>query len=121
MPAEFAVPPPLMWRVERTSPPLRFSRLPPEDAALETGNRFDIVGVGVLYAATDPVGAFAETMAGFRPSTGVPMWAACLLGCNRRIEVDCSTNEGSENVEQYAARQEGSFVGKLPNGVEEFL
>lgn len=76
MPAEtpepaLVTPPPLMWRVERTSPPLRLARMAPLDARLETGNRFDIVGVGVLYAATEPVGAFAESLAGFRPSSSL--------------------------------------------------
>lgn len=76
MPAETHGParvaaPPLLWRVERTSPPLRLARIDPQDAALETGNRFDVAGVGVLYAATEPVGAFAETLAGFRPSSSL--------------------------------------------------
>jgi hypothetical protein len=74
MPAEPVEPavvaaPPVMWRVERTSPALRFARMAAQDAALEAGNRFDVVGVGVLYAATHPAGAFAETLAGFRPSS----------------------------------------------------
>ena len=63
--------PPLMWRVERVSDPLRFARIEAADATLETGNRFDVAGAGVLYAATAPVGAFAETLASFRPSSSL--------------------------------------------------
>lgn len=63
--------PPLMWRVEYLSPPLRFSRINAVDARLESGNRFDIAGAGVLYAATEPVGAYAETLASFRPSSSL--------------------------------------------------
>jgi hypothetical protein len=57
-----------MWRVERTSSRLRFSSLNPVDALDDrAGNRFDIPGAGVLYGATTPQGAYAETLAAFRP------------------------------------------------------
>ena len=76
MPAERPAPalvpaPPLTWRVEYLSPSLLFSRINAVDARLESGNRFDIAGAGVLYAATEPVGAFAETLASFRPSSSL--------------------------------------------------
>lgn len=74
MPTEPAVvkPSDILWRVERSEPPLRFSRINAVDAALDrAGNRFDVPGGGVLYGATDPSGAFAETLAGFRPSAKV--------------------------------------------------
>jgi hypothetical protein len=64
--------PGLLWRVERTSPPLRFSHINAVDAALpNVGNRFDVLGAGVLYAATQQEGAFAETLAGFRPGASL--------------------------------------------------
>jgi len=70
MPAELALvaaPTPL-WRVERISPALRFSRINAVDAMNErAGNRFDVPGAGVLYGATAAVGGYAETLAGFRP------------------------------------------------------
>lgn len=71
MPAELALvdPPSLLWRVERVDPALRFSRINAVDAAQDrAGNRFDVPGAGVLYGATQPQGAYAETLAGFRPS-----------------------------------------------------
>jgi hypothetical protein len=74
MPTEPAVvkPSDLLWRVERSEPPLRFSRINALDAALDrAGNCFDVPGGGVLYGATDPSGAFAETLAGFRPSAKI--------------------------------------------------
>ena len=49
--------PDVTWRVERTSPPLVFSKISPIDAAGRAGNRFDVPGAGVLYTATEPVGA----------------------------------------------------------------
>lgn len=59
--------PPLLSRVERAEPPLRFSRLNPVDALnARAGNRFDVPGAGVLYGATEATGAYAETLAGFR-------------------------------------------------------
>jgi hypothetical protein len=54
--------------VERPEPPLRFSWIGAESAAVDdVGNRFDIAGAGVLYAATTAQGALAETTAHFRP------------------------------------------------------
>lgn len=68
-PALIEVPVDPLWRVERLEPPLRFSRINSVDAAQDrAGNRFDIPGAGVLYGATGTEGAFAETLAGFRPS-----------------------------------------------------
>lgn len=75
MPAEPALlnPPNVLWRVERISPTLRFSWINAVDAESDReGNRFDVPGGGVLYAATDPRGAYAETIAQFRPSALAP-------------------------------------------------
>lgn len=58
-----------LWRVGRASQPVHFSRIDPVDAAVATaGNRFDVPGGDVMYAATDPSGSYAETLARLRPS-----------------------------------------------------
>jgi hypothetical protein len=68
-PALIEAPSEPLWRVERESPALRFSRINSVDAAQDrAGNRFDVPGAGVLYGATLAQGAFAETLAHFRPS-----------------------------------------------------
>lgn len=61
-----------LWRVGRLPEPLHFSHIQAEDAAAETGgNRFDVPGGEVLYAATNAQGAFAETIARFRPTAAM--------------------------------------------------
>lgn len=61
-----------LWRVERVDPPLQFSRINAVDVNLErAGNRFDVPGAGVLYGASSPEGAYAETLAPFRPSASL--------------------------------------------------
>lgn len=58
-----------MWRIGRLPDPLSFSEIDPVDATIKrAGNRFDIPGGGVLYAASTPNGAFAETLARYRPT-----------------------------------------------------
>src|SRR5665213_505125 len=74
MPAEVALvdPPDNLWCVEWKEPPLRFSSISPAEAVVDgAGNRFDIPGAGVLYAATTPEGSFAETMAHYRPKASL--------------------------------------------------
>lgn len=69
MPAEPArrQAPEQLFRVERPEPPLRFSQIDANTAALDrAGNRFDVIGAGVLYAASVRQGAYAETTAHFR-------------------------------------------------------
>lgn len=57
------------YRVGRAKGPLHFSEIDALDAELETvGNRFDVVGGGVLYCATTRVGAFKEVLESFRPA-----------------------------------------------------
>lgn len=64
-----ATAPDLLLRVGRVGAPLRFSTISPFDAALpKAGNRFDVPGGGVLYAATTAVACYAETLARFRPT-----------------------------------------------------
>jgi RES domain len=58
-----------VYRVGRSKEPLRPSRIAAEDAlATRAGNRFDVVGGGVIYCGTNVKGCFAETVARFRPS-----------------------------------------------------
>ncbi|GIT82201.1 hypothetical protein LLS1_38700 [Leifsonia sp. LS1] len=65
-------PPSVLFRVERPEPPLRYSQISAEDTALDNvGNRFDIAGAGVLYAASHTQGALAETSASFRVSASL--------------------------------------------------
>lgn len=62
-------PPGLVYRVGRSTGPLEPSRIAAEDAlATRAGNRFDVVGGGVIYCGSDAKGCFAETVARFRPS-----------------------------------------------------
>jgi len=64
--------PATVWRVGRASDPLRFSEINPEDGVeLLGGNRFDVAGGGVLYAATTPTGCYAETLARYRPTAAM--------------------------------------------------
>lgn len=65
-------PPPEMFRVERSEPALHYSRINADTAGLDNaGNRFDVPGAGVLYAASSTQGAFAETTAHFRISASL--------------------------------------------------
>lgn len=60
-------PPALLSRVESPVPPLEYSRISAESAALDSsGNRFDVPGAGVLYVATTAQGALAETAGNYR-------------------------------------------------------
>lgn len=58
-----------LWRVSYTGNDQRFSWIDPFQAeSRRAGNRFDVPGGGVLYAASDVEGCFAETLARLRPS-----------------------------------------------------
>ena len=55
--------------VGRSTGPLEPSYIAAEDAlATRAGNRFDVVGGGVIYCGTNVRACFAETVARFRPS-----------------------------------------------------
>ncbi|MGI8887526.1 MAG: RES domain-containing protein [Nocardioidaceae bacterium] len=55
--------------VGRNSGLLNYSTISPTDAELpKAGNRFDVPGGGVLYAATTRAGCFVETLARFASS-----------------------------------------------------
>lgn len=58
-----------MQRITRPIEPTAFSRVGAVEARLaRQGNRFDVPGGGVLYAATDAATCFHEVCARFRPS-----------------------------------------------------
>lgn len=58
-----------VYRVGRREHLLEASEIEPEDAVLRTaGNRFDVPGGAVLYAATEILACYAETLARFRPT-----------------------------------------------------
>lgn len=65
-------PPTSVWRIGRRLEPLAYSRISQLDAAQpNAGNRFDVPGGTVLYAATLPEACFVETLAKFRPAPGL--------------------------------------------------
>lgn len=56
---------------------MHFSEIDALDAELaEVGNRFDVVGGGVLYCATTRLGAFKEVLADFRPAASSASYQA---------------------------------------------
>lgn len=61
-----------MIRIGRSDSATRFSRISVEDNALpRAGNRYDVPGGGVLYAASTAYTCFAETMSRFRPTPAI--------------------------------------------------
>ncbi len=60
-------PPTPLYRVGRDTAPVAFSYIAPEiDARDDLGYRFDVLGAGVMYAATTDQGAYTETVQKFR-------------------------------------------------------
>jgi len=58
-----------LYRVGRSDRPLASSQITVEDAAqARAGNRFDVLGGGVLYLSTTAQGCYAETLARLRPT-----------------------------------------------------
>lgn len=58
-----------VYRLGRRDHLLTFSHIAPEDAALRgAGNRFDVLGAGVLYLASTRIACFAETLCCLRPT-----------------------------------------------------
>ncbi|MGW2397257.1 RES domain-containing protein [Kitasatospora sp. NPDC001664] len=57
-----------VWRVAPLADPLRPSRISESQFDQPGGNRFDILGCGILYFSTTLQGCFAETIARFRVS-----------------------------------------------------
>lgn len=58
--------PPTLWRVAKYGYGENFSYIDALSAAGDGGNRFDVPGGGVLYACTEPLGCFYETLSRFR-------------------------------------------------------
>lgn len=57
------------WRIAPVGAGVRASSIRVDDAGLkDAGNRFDVVGGGVLYVATGPRATYLETLAPLRPS-----------------------------------------------------
>lgn len=64
-----AMPPDRIFRVARRSGLVTFSSIDPLDVPLQrAGNRFDVPGGGVLYAASSPAACYVETLSRFRPT-----------------------------------------------------
>lgn len=56
-----------LYRVGRDTKPIGYSYITPEIDRDDTlGYRFDVLGAGVMYAATQPVGAYTESVQKFR-------------------------------------------------------
>lgn len=61
--------PETVYRIGKVSNPMRFSTITPHDASMpRAGNRYDVPGGEVLYAATEVRACFGETLARFRPT-----------------------------------------------------
>ncbi|MDQ1123162.1 RES family NAD+ phosphorylase [Microbacterium trichothecenolyticum] len=65
------------YRVGRAAGAIHFSEIDALDAELaDVGNRFDVVGGGVMYCSSTRVGAFKEVLAHFRPAASSSAFAA---------------------------------------------
>lgn len=63
------LPPEQIYRIGRNGSPLHYSCIKPEDAQLaKAGNRFDVAGGGVLYAASQRAACYGETLSRLRPT-----------------------------------------------------
>lgn len=61
--------PETVYRIGRVDDPLRFSSIRPDDAVLpKAGNRYDVAGGAVLYAASQVRACYGETISRFRTS-----------------------------------------------------
>lgn len=61
-----------LYRVARADNPFHWSEISAEDSPRKhAGNHFDVPGHGVLYFASDLEGAYAETLARFRPAPAI--------------------------------------------------
>lgn len=70
------VAPTRLCRVGRDTNPIGYSSIAPEiDDEDKLGHRFDVLGAGVMYACTLPVGAYSESVQTYRPSAA--SYAAC--------------------------------------------
>lgn len=64
--------PATVYRVARKGMGVAYSRISPEDDAnSKAGHRFDVIGGGVLYVASEPRTTYLETLGSLRPSKGI--------------------------------------------------
>ncbi|KAB1654279.1 RES domain-containing protein [Pseudoclavibacter chungangensis] len=71
-----AAPPERLFHVGRKEYPLRFAAIDPLEAARpRAGSRFDVVGAGVLYAASEATCAYKEVIQRLRPAPGARRFA----------------------------------------------
>lgn len=65
-----------LYRVGRDTNPIAYSYITPDiDADDKLGYRFDVLGAGVMYASTVPLGAYTETVQNYRLTAST--YAAC--------------------------------------------
>ncbi|MFJ9855001.1 RES domain-containing protein [Streptomyces sp. NPDC101150] len=55
-----------VWRLGRSTDPLRYNQLEPETMAGSAAGRYSLFTYGTLYCCSDPAGCFAEALAHFR-------------------------------------------------------
>jgi len=66
--------PEVLYRIAVRHKGLGYSEITPEDDANpRAGHRFDVLGAGVLYAATNPRAAYLETLGNLRTSPGITL------------------------------------------------
>ncbi len=64
-------------RVARKGAGDRYATITPaDDSDPRAGNRFDVLGGGVLYVASEPITCYFETLAPLRPAPGITLKAA---------------------------------------------
>lgn len=69
-------PPARLFRVGRDTSPVAFSYITPDvDEEDDRGFRFDVLGAGVMYAATMRAGAYTETVQQFQVTARTAQWA----------------------------------------------
>jgi len=56
-----------LFRVARSDAPMRPSTIDPSDVSTNAGNRYDVVGGGVLYLAGEAAGCYADALARDNP------------------------------------------------------
>ena len=68
-------PPTRLCRVGRDTAPVAFSYITPDvDKKGDRGYRFDVLGAGVMYAATEPIGAYTETVQQYQVDATTAAW-----------------------------------------------
>lgn len=55
-----------VWRLGKSSAPLKYNQVEPETIAGSSAGRFSLFTYGMLYCASEPTGCYAEALAYFR-------------------------------------------------------